>query len=187
MHNPIRRGQRLSDLRICSGRRVACEVNIVAAGSLLRRSSCEGWTAASTEGKRITHSTFEGNAFGLGGTASKTMKTRGKRFDNAPRFTLKTWSSVSVRKHPNSNHRQSHDHKPTYYFHVHAVALASCFFFAASFGSFCRYHRSHCVLATTGGSRARRRDWPVSIKQDRAVGYGTHCQWSAGGISRRAG
>jgi hypothetical protein len=64
MHNPICRGQRLSNLRICSGRRVACEVNIVAAG-----------TAASTEGKRITRSTFEGTAFGLGGTASKTMKT----------------------------------------------------------------------------------------------------------------
>ena len=55
---------RLSNLRICSGRRVACEVNIVAAG-----------TAASTEGKRIMRSTFEGTAFGLGGIASKTMKT----------------------------------------------------------------------------------------------------------------
>ena len=64
MHNPILRAQRVSNLRICSGRRVACEVNIVAAG-----------TAASTEGKRITRSTFEGTAFGLGGTASKTMKT----------------------------------------------------------------------------------------------------------------
>jgi hypothetical protein len=53
-----------SNLRICSGRRVACEVNIVAAG-----------TAASTEGKGITRSTFEGTAFRLGGTASKTMKT----------------------------------------------------------------------------------------------------------------
>ena len=64
MHKPILPGQRISNLRICSGRRVACEVNIVAAG-----------TAASTEGKRIMRSTFEGTVLGLGGTASKTMKT----------------------------------------------------------------------------------------------------------------
>ncbi len=50
-----------------SNGRVACEVNIVAAPN--------AFGAASTEGKRITRSTFEGTAFGLGGTASKTMKT----------------------------------------------------------------------------------------------------------------
>ena len=58
--NSTLRAQRFPNLRICSGRRVACEGNIVAAG-----------TAASTEGKRITRSTFEGTAFGLGAQRPK--------------------------------------------------------------------------------------------------------------------
>ena len=37
----------------------------------------------------MTRSTFEGTAFGLGGTASKTMKNLRKRFDTALRLKLK--------------------------------------------------------------------------------------------------
>src|SRR5215468_1461 len=77
-----------------------------------------------------------------------------KRFDRAPRFTLKT-----AHNYQDSNYLHSNDHKPTSYFQVRAVALAPCFFFTASFGSLCRYRRSHSVLAAT----RRRPAWPCRL------------------------
>src|SRR6476660_7287765 len=87
---------------------------------------------------------------------------RAKRFDKAPRFTLKP-SRRSVQNQLIQTTGNPNDHKTTSDFHLHAVAVPACFFFTTSFGSFCRCPGSHCLLAATRGSRAGRRRL-VSIK-----------------------
>ena len=113
-------------------------------------------------------------------------QSRRKRFDKAPSFTLKKTVSASLRNQLIQTGNPC-DHKPISDFQVHAFALASFFFFTAPFDGFCRYPGSDRLLAGTRGSCARQRDRTASIRQNRAVGDGTHHQRSAIRIFRRAG
>ena len=112
-------------------------------------------------------------------------QSRAKRFDNAPRFTLKTGFSVSVHNQLNSNHHQSNDHKLTSLLpRSRRRAVRRVFSSLLLLAALVAVIGAIASSRQAGGSCARRRDRPVSIKQDRAVGDGTHWQWSAGGIFR---
>src|SRR5262249_43713111 len=113
-------------------------------------------------------------------------QSRRKRFDKAQNFTLKGKVSASLHNQLIQTGNPN-DHKPKSDFQLHALSLAACFFFTASFDGSCRYRGSDCVLAATRSSCAWQRDCSVSIRQNRAVGEGTHCQWAASGIFRCAG